>query len=227
MKIKPAVFMIRIKTNPVSMWEAGRTYECWTRAGFDVTIIDACTPEDLKTSTNDSLTYVDGYPEKLNFDTKKTNKKNLPFTETEKAVFFSHFKALSIAKRKKSKSIIIEHDACLVSDNLPEKMLNENIVFLGHTKRDEKILALPCLAYMIDAASAGYFMEDLSLRRITMNIDGYMHEFARSHNPNNFKTYMENVRAQEEFREQLGTTIDHGNDKHLPGTRNHLPRSEQ
>lgn len=205
MKVKPAVFLIRIKNNPVSMWEAGRTYERWTEKGFSVNLVDAYTPETYHNS-----------PYKLNFELKRNKTNVRKFTESEKAVFFSHLAALDIAKRKASPSIIIEHDAKLIGD-IPEEILKQRIVPLGHALRDGKQSILPCLAYMITPELAGYFVEDLTLRTITLNIDGYMWEFANSYaGPEHVYDYMLNVQQNEEFREDLGTTIDHGKRDHLP-----------
>lgn len=205
MKIKPAVFLIRLKNNPVSMWEAGRTYECWTRQGYSVTLIDGYCPETYHES-----------PYKLNFQIKKSHAGEREFTESEKAVFHSHLKALDIAKRKKSPSIIIEHDAHLI-ENPPDHILEKPLVLLGHAVREPRKILLPCLAYMINPELSGYFSDDLCIRKITLNIDGYLWNFADSYQgvEDKFK-YQGCVIQNEEFREELGTTIDHGKKDHLP-----------
>ena len=201
---KPQVFLIRIQDNPVSMWESGRSYQTWRSAGYNVALFDAITPK----------TYLDSEI-KLTF---KKHWRGREFTETEKAVFYSHLSVLSLARRKSGPSIVIEHDAHLVKDLDLKKMEKEDIdvAALGMCVRGNNKYQVPCLAYFINPALAGFFYDDMQMKDITKNIDGYFSEFIASYGKGLREEYSEHVLACEEFRYELGTTIDHGNDKHLP-----------
>lgn len=61
---------------------------------------------------------------------KKMGRQRRPFSETEKAIFYSHAKVLSIIARKTSPAIVIEHDAELVKP-LPDDLNDMGIASLG------------------------------------------------------------------------------------------------
>ena len=202
--MKPAVHMLRIKESPISMWFAGQSYVSWKNLGYEVNFIDAITPQTM-----------DDYPNQLNFsDLKTSGKYQRPFSPTEKAVFYSHIKALNDARRKSSPSIIIEHDAELLC-TLDPKILDCNIAALGHSLISERTkVTTPALAYYITPVIADLLYKYLLRTHIKSNLDAYVMNYMVKYNDDEkFNYHVLHLKD-----ESLGTTIDHPKGTKLNGS---------
>jgi GR25 family glycosyltransferase involved in LPS biosynthesis len=192
---KPAVFLIRISDNPISMWFAGRSYESWTKAGYGVQIVEAVTPE---TMGDDGI--------KINIaPIKKMGRQRRPFSETEKAIFYSHAKVLSIIARKTSPAIVIEHDAELIKP-LPDDLNDMGIASLGCINGPgNRVSQTPALAYYIKPNIAKKLLEHLTTISCEGNVDAYINDYMKHYGTNN--KYISHVNHM--MDSTLGTTIEH------------------
>jgi len=204
---KPVVFLIRISDNPVSMWFAGRSYESWTKAGYGVQIVEAVTPA---TMGDDGI--------KINIaPIKKMGRQRRPFSETEKAIFYSHAKVLSIIARKTSPAIVIEHDAELIKP-LPEEELNKlDIASLGgimgfpefagipNQPKSNSWRSTPALAYFIKPPTAKLLYNHLTTIKCEGNVDAYINDFMIKYGTNSkFNTHVNHM-----YDATVGNTIIH------------------
>ena len=137
--------------HPISMYYRGRVEESWD--GYDLKFFEATTPE------NNAKAF-------LNFGKKRGT---IEFTETEKAVWYSHVEMWARVRGKTKGVIIIEHDAMLVRP-IPVRLFENDMVCLGHTgvKRN----ALHGLAYYLTPSIATKMVADVkSIKKIEWNSD--------------------------------------------------------
>lgn len=189
---KITVFLIRISDNPVSMWFAGRAAKSWENAGYNIEIVEAVKPE-----TMDDQDY------QLNFaDTKERGKTKRPYTETEKAVFYSHIKALEIASRKASPCIIIEHDAECIQPWLNPEIYDEEIVPLAVNAEP------PTVAYFIKAKAAKELVEHFKSIKIVGNLDHYVYHKMLEYRKADEMGLYRNI-VMHNIDPSIGSTIEH------------------
>jgi hypothetical protein len=110
------VWMIRAKGNPVSEGYANYCIPSWTKAGYNVNLYDAVTPDTL------SL-----FLENSNFDFFKHKDDGRQYSDTEFSCFFSHYNLWKKSFEENKKLLILEHDALLVNPS--------------HLKHDERFYA--------------------------------------------------------------------------------------
>lgn len=188
--LKPSVFVIRISDNPVSMWFAGRTTYSWESAGYQVQIVEAVTPETM-----------DDQYDQLNFASTKVHGQNKrPFTETEKAVFYSHIKVLEIAARKQSPSIIVEHDGECIQPWLNPSIYDEEIVPLANK--------MPAVGYFIRAKAAQELAKRLKITQLKGNLDFYIWEKMLEYNTSSEMNLYRNI-VMHNLDPSIGNTIEH------------------
>jgi hypothetical protein len=194
----PAIWMIRIKDNKASEAYSSLCLNSWKNAKLTVNMFDAITPETMPE---------DG---PLNFGIKRSVSGKRPFTETEKAVWYSHFNLWKDCTRKSNPMLVIEHDAMLLKDPKHAFLLSERfpIVCLSHCgilspspqKRWNR--PSPGCAYIITPWMAKRLVRDIP-NEIDCNSDGYL------------ANYMTNLGAwvphyvTQFYHPNLGTTIDH------------------
>ena len=126
--MRPEVWMIQIKDNPISMYYRGRVETSWK--DYDLRFYDAVTPATMQEEDFNHF---------LNFDKKRGT---IEFSETEKAVWYSHVNLWVKARRKPI--MIIEHDALLL-ESIDAEWFENDMVCFGHTGKNMK--NLPGLAY--------------------------------------------------------------------------------
>ena len=192
---KCAVFLIRISDNPISMWFAGRTYQSWTNAGYNVQIIEAETPTTMNNCGID-----------ISFSPIKVmGRQRRPFSETEKAVFYSHAKVLRLISRKTNPAIVLEHDAELVKP-LPDDIFDMDITALGCTpKGDGKISQAPALSYFIRPNMANSLFKFLTSIDCKGNVDAYINDYMKKYGSNN--KHIHHVKHLKD--DNIGNTIEH------------------
>ena len=192
---KCAVFLIRISDNPISMWFAGRTYQSWTNAGYEVQIIEAVTPETM----HDCGIDIKFAPIKV------MGRQKRPFSETEKAVFYSHAKVLKTIAKKTNPAIVLEHDAELIKP-LPDDIYDMDITALGCTpKSNGHYSQTPALSYLIYPKMAQRLYNYLTTIDCKGNVDAYINQHMKDYGSNS--KHVHHVRHLKD--NEIGNTIDH------------------
>jgi hypothetical protein len=116
---KPTVLMLVMRGHKKSEKYARQSRKTWEDAGFKVSYVSAYTPETMpdfldfskKDKTNKTLAIQ-----------RRTKKKVVPyFSETEKAVWYSHLRIWRRIVKSKKPYIVAEHDAELVHTNFQWK----------------------------------------------------------------------------------------------------------
>lgn len=199
MIVPATVYMLRMSHHPVSMWYAGRTYESWTKAGYEVNIVEAVTPETMK----EELKYVG-----FEFDIKRGGQRQRPFTEAEKAVFYSHAKILRLAKANENPSIILEHDAVLRDGPIE----NFDITNFDACPLCKTNLYWPAVAYWIKKRTAKYLLEHMVSQVIDHNYDAYLWKIMHiNKEKDDFNPFIHYVNHEKD--PILGNTLDHDGDE--------------
>jgi len=183
--MKPEVWMIQIRDNPVSMYYRGRVEESWK--DYNVKFYDAVTPKDFESENFNHF---------LNFGKKRGT---IEFSPTEKAVWYSHVNLWVKARRKPI--LIIEHDALLV-EPIDADWFENDMVCFGHTGKHKKLL--PGLAYYMTPDLARRMVNDVkNIGNITWNSDGTINEYCRKYGA------IESRHVMQVNNRSLGTTIEH------------------
>lgn len=120
---RPPVHMIRMKGHELSEKYAEISKATWEKEGFTVSYIDAITPETMNTFEDPQIRF--GGKLHLRPDEEERIAKQKAkgfefqgvFSETEKAVWMSHIKALRHLVELGEPAIICEHDALLKHTN--------------------------------------------------------------------------------------------------------------
>jgi hypothetical protein len=128
-----------------------------------------------------------------------------PFSETEKAVFYSHAKVLRLISRKTNPAIVLEHDAELVKP-LPDDIFDMDITALGCTpKGDGKISQTPALSYFIRPNMANSLFKFLTSIDCKGNVDAYINDYMKKYGSNN--KHIHHVKHLKD--DNIGNTIEH------------------
>lgn len=193
------IWMIGMEEHPVSMMYMRKTLPSWKKRGYDVKIFNAITPKDLYKK------------HKLNFGTKLTGKVKREFTETEKAVWYSHFELWCKCFLKNKPVLIIEHDSKLVKP-LPD-LKHEGYKVLSYIDRDfgeergNKVMA-PGSGYYITPIIAQRLITSAVVRdEINQNSDGHIATYLNYSRQNS----MEDFYYIEQINIDGLNTIDHKN----------------
>lgn len=123
-KYRPKVLIIRTPGHELSQKYSEITRKSWEDYGYETEFFDAITPEDLKTGehTMVQLSKRKGIAKPAVQEVMKQAIKEgfeyYPiFSETERAVFYSHLYAWKLVVERDEPMIIVEHDAKLQHDN--------------------------------------------------------------------------------------------------------------
>ena len=146
--------------HPVSQMYVRLSEPSWTKFDYKLNFFEAVTPKDLYKKN------------KLTF-----NRKDRDFTETEKAVWYSHFELWCKCLNSNKGMIIVEHDSKLVKP-LPN-LENEGYKYLSFMKRDfgrhkGKYVLCPGSGYYITPAVAQRLIANAVAKDIQMNSDGHI-----------------------------------------------------
>jgi GR25 family glycosyltransferase involved in LPS biosynthesis len=206
---KPETWMISITDNPISQYYKEICLPTWQENGYKVNHFEAITPESMKNITD------------LDFFGKlRKNGKVVPFSETEKAVWYSHY-FLWVNCIKLNKPIIVfEHDAFMTSDVKPSQFRGVDFAFMCNKLTPENYRGLlPCGAYYISPKMAKCFVE-LSRRKVSaqkydnvgvyVNVDGFVRRTVEDLGKRKIINYV-NFRmcAEQIIHNDVGTTIEH------------------
>ena len=170
------VWMIQISDNEISQYYKNHCLPSWTDRDYVVNMFEAITPDTLG--------------DELEFGWLKSNKSKRKFTETEKAVWYSHYYLWAQCTEP---MIIIEHDTMTYGkfDITPSM----NFKFLAESNKG----LAPASAYYLTPATASDLISECTGSPITLNVDGYMYGKGKS----NMKV------CKPIIHYEIGTTIIH------------------
>ena len=183
--------MIAISDNPISMYYRKEVLPSWVNHGFKVNHFEAVTPRNM--------------PDFLLFDKKRGK---VSFTETEKAVWYSHYSTWKKCWDTQTPMIVVEHDIKLLH-TLENEIFDSPIACLCHDFRTKgndtvkKQLKLAGGAYYITPKIAKILMRIRHNKRINSNSDAWIHKICDE----NGKWYKHKCR---QFKNpKVGVTIEH------------------
>jgi len=154
------IYMIIMDEHPISQMYSRTTIPSWKKQGYKINKFNAVTPKDLYSKS--TLTF--------------GNKGERNFTQTEKAVWYSHFELWCKCLNNKKPMLILEHDSKLVK-KLPN-LSKEGYKFLSFINRDfgrykGKHLA-PGSGYYITSLIAQRLISHAVCKPIRQNSDGHL-----------------------------------------------------
>ena len=193
----PHVIMIVIPDNPISMYYRGRVESSWTDRGFKIEYFSAVTPETIKDQ-----------PRQLHFKTKDypNPRRAREFTETEKAVWYSHRNVWGVARRKKSPVIVIEHDTMLLKPIDPRIFDGVTAMGLCHSLLPDGTMGTTVGAgYYLTREAANELYRDTFNLGINFNSDSYIHKKVDKLGGHWRTHYCQQIKDR-----GIGTTIHHG-----------------
>ena len=197
---KPEVWMIAITGNPISEYYKEHCTPSWTKHGFKVNHFEAKTPKDLETDECNFLPFTMKHSYSRNTDVE--------FTQTEKAVWYSHYYAWKKCWDEQTSFIVAEHDAWLKKDIDPKFYLT-NITCLCHDERinkEGKLYGRAKLAggaYYLTPNVARELMRIGHHKKVIYNSDAWIHRTC-----DKFGRW--NETACKQFKnDEVGVTIEH------------------
>jgi len=188
----PDVWMIVVPNNKISNYYYQRTKKSWEKHNFKVRKFPAVTPETLHLQQN-----------QLVFDTKRAGRSKRPFTETEKAVWYSHYNAWRFAKDLKDPIIIAEHDAWLEKP-IAKEIFDERIVSLSHNRNNGRTYYAAGVCYYLNQEICGQLISGIRGVKIIENSDNWIHKHV-----DRFGKW-ERKHAFQYSNPKVGKTIKHG-----------------
>ena len=177
--------MISISDHPVS--QMYKNYGADTWKDYDVHHFEAVTPKTL------------GNKHKLEFGRNG----NRDFTETEMAVWYSHFELWCYSVINKESIVVVEHDGVLTKplpsfDNLDKK-------FISYHEIDGEVRISPGSGYFISPRMGEKLVAQAVTRIIKMNSDGHLVQELQAKEDK----YLDDFYYVEQIKIDNLTTIDH------------------
>jgi len=197
---KPKVGMILLKGNEPAEKYKDLVSQSWINDGFEIEYHEAVTPDTI---------HIAQRLKKLKFGKKNQGRnKGKYLTPTEKAIWYSHMYMWSIAARKSSPFIVIEHDVMLMSPIQVNLLDPHPIVGLSHCGLLSKH---PERGYRVSAGGAYYITNEIAKKmieeipdKITFNSDGYIHNYITRYG------MFRHRHSTQLYIDKFGATIDHG-----------------
>lgn len=202
-------YMIAMSDDPRSLHYMNKTIPSWTSRGFSVEIFEATTPKNI-----DSLG-------ELKFTERKASARNRRFSETEKAVWYSHYRLWKHCIEIDQPIHVLEHDSYL-KDDLPNFEYSDIEIFAVHDYTyDNKYKGIPhivspCAGYYITPKVAAVMINKATEKRINLNVDWTVHETYEDYHPETQRDYIlfqKNLLPQCVVRQildtKVGNTINH------------------
>jgi GR25 family glycosyltransferase involved in LPS biosynthesis len=189
------IYMIKMTGNPISEMYSRICIESWEQHNYEINIFEAVTPKDLYLK------------KELKFKTLGNRK----FTQTEIAVWYSHYELWKKCLKLKKPIIIIEHDSKLIKQ-LPE-FDDKPFMFLSFIKRpweknrNFKYLA-PGSGYYITPESAKLLVHLALARPLHQNSDGHLY-ICLIGPKYKLKNFNQNINCIEQISIDGLNTIDH------------------
>ena len=154
------IYMIVMDNHPISLMYSRITIPTWEKHDYKIKKFNAITPKDLYKKS------------KLEFSNNRARK----FTNTEKAVWYSHFELWCKCLNDFTPMVIIEHDSKLVKP-LPD-LSKEGHKFLSFIDRDfgkkRGIYLAPGSGYYITPIVAQRLISYAVSKPIMLNSDGHL-----------------------------------------------------
>tara|TARA_R110002167_G_scaffold346000_2_gene556510 strand:- start:761 stop:1348 length:588 start_codon:yes stop_codon:yes gene_type:complete len=163
---KPDVHMITMSENTISMHYRDYVLPSWKDAGYNVVEFEAIVPDDLS-----SLGRI------IPLGDKTRRNKVVGFTDTEKAVWYSHYSTWMLCRKLNTPIIVIEHDILLEHNEIDSDVFNYDIACLSHvTRKNGDHAKLAGGAYYITPKGAKRLCAIKDHRDlITYNSDAWIH----------------------------------------------------
>ena len=179
--------------HPISQMYVRITEPSWKKHGYELKFFEAVTPKDLYKK------------QKLTFNRKDRN-----FTETEKAVWYSHFELWCKCYNNQRPMLILEHDSKLVKP-LPD-LTDEGYKYLSFMVRDfgnkkGKTVMAPGSGYYITPMVAQRLIAPAVAKDIEINSDGHICSYTNF----NKQSSMNDFYYIEQINVDGLNTIDHKN----------------
>lgn len=177
MKKYPETWMISISGNKTSYENRKRVLSTWKEKNIDVHHWEATTPDDFHMRKYEDL--LDRLLIKMPTSDKVQWRE---FTDTEKAVWASHWSLWKYSLESNSSVLVIEHDTELMEEIDPNLIKNNKMVCMcskyekhsdNKIKRILKIQAAG--AYYITPEASKTLLEKLP-KNINLNVDAHIHE---------------------------------------------------
>jgi|TARA_R110000744_G_scaffold98284_2_gene189882 GR25 family glycosyltransferase involved in LPS biosynthesis len=191
--MKPEVHMITISGNSISEHYRDLVKPSWEDAGWKVRHFEALVPSDC-----------------LSFDAlplgeKQRGKKVVGFTDTEIAVWYSHYYAWMLCRKLNKPIIVAEHDILLEQD-IDLDVFNHDIACLSHvTRKNGDHAKLAGGAYYITPVGATRLcaIKDHKRASVNYNSDAWIHRICDKYG----KWFMmTTIQVQDE---EIGVTVEH------------------
>jgi hypothetical protein len=201
------IFMIYLPGNEASEYYAKKTIRSWKNMGYDVIPFEGSTPETLGTEIPFSIK-----------DNGGAGSVVRPFTETEKAIYYSSYRLWQLCVELDEPIIVIEHDSMLIED------FNHDIF----RRVDSAILSCKPRMYgfskpeidWVPTAGSGYFMRP-NVAKLAADMEFWKDEIncnSDGHIVRSMITALPNPKAQRiyihphirhYYNPKIGSTIDH------------------
>jgi len=193
----PRVGMIFLEGNKISEKYKSIVSQSWINGGYSLDYIQGITPDTFGDAVKP-----------LKFGKKRSGRNaGKDFTETEKAIWYSHMKMWDITSRKASPYIIIEHDVMLLEHIDRIDIERYNILGLCHNGLLSKN---PHRGYRVSAGGAYMLKNDIAKKMldelpdvITTNSDAYIHNYITRYG------VFKQSHSTQLYLPDLGTTIEH------------------
>jgi hypothetical protein len=214
-KLLPEVWMISMSDCEVSQHYKSICQPSWEQQGFKVNHFEAITPSSPEFNSG-----------RLKFSEKKgrtSYRGPVEFSDTEKAVWYSHFLLWEKLSKLRKSSIVIEHDVKLMKLIEPEMFENPTLAYTClcefDYKVDGKMVSQPSAtgAYYMRRNFAEHSVQKVlhvnATQNIYMNIDcavDLIVDDARILHPEyNYRIKADSTIAKQIVDEEIGTTIEH------------------
>lgn len=181
-----SVWMIQISDNEISQYYKNKVLSSWVDRGYDVSEFEAITPITLHEYKI------------LKFGRLNSRKSDREFTETEKAVWYSHYLMWLKCIELNEPIIIIEHDTKALGRF--EVDYDTEFKFLSFNRE-----LWPASAYYITPKVANILSSFSTTPEtiIDVNVDGFIFEHCRPWGVHRLKA------CTTIMHEHIGSTIDH------------------
>lgn len=163
---KPDVWMIAISGNPISMHYRNLVVDSWRQFGHTVNHFEAVTPDDLKKEQYQFLPITKKHSNRTN--------KSVEFTETEIAVWYSHYHTWKLCFEIDEPIIVVEHDIQLLKE-IDSEVYNYHVSCLAHVMRKHQMAKLGGGAYYITPRGARALLRVRHDKAIIKNSDAWIH----------------------------------------------------
>lgn len=153
----PKVFIIQISGNEISQHYLKQMLPSWQI--YDPVLFEAIVPDNLRHRCL------------LQFGKKRDK---IEFTETEKAVWYSHYECWDLCWKIKEPIIVVEHDVHRIK-SIDPTIFNEKMACIAHTMNGKKPAKLGGGAYYITPSAARRLLTARHAKNINYNSDVWIH----------------------------------------------------